>query len=186
MRHCAVGKGENHIRTSAWIIFCNIKTSVSLQASDMFWNFKVYIYWVFCWIKIIHQTRNIYPVELINGIVNVLVKFIMYWFMSFFFHDLSLLFGFLMFTNSFTLLTFSPLINKSAGQNLVDWSPSLVQQCHGGLTASRSVTAGVLQGLRMLHQVSGRNRRDNRAVRRYKALCLYTCCWEVRKHPIKR
>lgn len=51
----------------------------------MFWNFKVYIYWVFCWIKIIHQTRNIYPVELINGIVNVLVKFIMYWFLSFFF-----------------------------------------------------------------------------------------------------
>lgn len=85
MRHCAVGKGENHIRTSAWIIFCNIKTSVSLQASDMFWNFKVYIYWVFCWIKIIHQTRNIYPVELINGIVNILVKFIIYWFLSFFF-----------------------------------------------------------------------------------------------------
>lgn len=53
-----------------------------------------------------------------------------------------------MFTKFFVLLTFSPFINKGVGQNLADCSLPLVQQCCGGLTAGRSVTAGVLQGYR--------------------------------------
>lgn len=117
-----------------------------------------------------------------------LVTFVMHQFplfcFWFFFRDLLL--GLLVFAESFILLTFASLINKGVGWNLAHWRASYMNQCYGGITVVRSISAGVLQGLWRVLSRSGREWRASRAARgNYRAPHLLICHWKARRHAMK-